>query len=38
MVVWGQRHWKRFGLETVVYDNFFDQAIAGGSIIVHAKK
>jgi hypothetical protein len=26
-----------FGLETVVYDNGFDQAIGGGSIVVHAK-
>jgi hypothetical protein len=27
-----------FGVETVVYDNFSNQALGGGSIIVHKKK
>jgi hypothetical protein len=27
-----------FGVETVIYDNGFDQAIGGGSIVIHAKK
>jgi hypothetical protein len=27
-----------FGVETVIYDNGFDQAIGGGSIVVHTKK
>jgi chitodextrinase len=26
-----------FGVETVIYDNGFDQAIAGGSIVIHTK-
>jgi hypothetical protein len=27
-----------FGIETVIYDNGFDQAIGGGSIVIHTKK
>jgi len=27
-----------FGVETVVYDNGFNQEIAGGSIVIHTKK
>ena len=27
-----------FEVETVVYDNFSNQALGGGSIIVHTKK
>jgi hypothetical protein len=25
------------GIETVIYDNGFDQAIGGGSIVIHTK-
>jgi hypothetical protein len=30
--------WEDAGLETIVYDNGFDQAIGGGNIMVHTSK